>query len=364
VRDTLALLDSVQRLADSGRHAAIVELVGSLSNEEVEQSPTLALLLGIAQARLGRNSEGERWLEVAVERSRLRGDRTIQPRALNVSGAMALAVGRIEDATACFTRALAEAARANDRATIGRASNNIGIIANLRGQHGRAIGSYTTAMAAFQQVGNRDGVGMALHNLAITYRDQGDLTQALETANQAVEEAVAAGDQALMALALGGRAEIRLEAGDTLLARKETEQALARHREVQDVVGEAEDLRVLGRVLEASGEEDEAVGVLENVIARAEELRRPLLAALAERDLARLQHRRGLNGEAGDLARRARARFQQMGAEREVWKLDDLISRLSGRTGGRADRRADPPPNGPVRRSLGGSPGAPSAPPG
>lgn len=322
-------LNTVQKLAETGRHAAVVDYLGALAPEEVTKSPTLALLFGIAHARLGQDDVGKRWVAVALERSRERGDRMVEARALNVSGAIAFEAGRIDEAAQYFTRALAEAERDGDRATVGRCSNNLGIIANLRGDYGRAVGSYTMALAAFQQAGLGTGVAETLHNLAITYRDQGDLSKALESADQAVHEATEAGDLALVAGTQGGRAEIRVLAGDAGVARREIEHALATHRQVGDVVGEAEDLRVLGCVLTELGEVSEAEPTLRNVIDRAEALGRPLLAALAERDLARLLHRLERTSEARELVRRARVRFKQLGAEAEVRHLDQLTAVLA-----------------------------------
>ncbi len=337
-RASLTTLKTVQQLAEGGRHSAVVDFLGGLPTEEVAKSPTLALLFGSACARLGRDELAQKWVAVALARARERGDRPVEARALNLSGAVAFDMGRIDEAAHYFTRALAEAEREDDPATVGRCSNNLGIIANLRGDHGRAVGSYTMALAAFQQAGLRAGVAETLHNLAITYRDQGDLEKALQTADRAVHEATEAGDLRLVAWTQGGRAEIRLLAGQAALARREVEHAIGTHREVGDIVGEAYDLRVLGCVLAALGNEGEAEGTLRDVVERAEAFGRPLLAALAERDLARLYLTKlGREAEASDLARRARTRFIQLGAEAEVRSLDQLMATLpSQRRGGPA----------------------------
>jgi tetratricopeptide (TPR) repeat protein len=255
----------------------------------------------------------------------------LEARALNLSGAVAFDMGRIDEAARYFTQALAEAEQEDDPATVGRCSNNLGIIASLRGDHGRAVGSYTMALAAFRQAGLHAGAAETLHNLAIAYRDQGNLEGALQTADQAVHEASEAGDLRLVALTQGGRAEIRLLAGDAAVAQREAEHAVATHREVGDIVGEAEDLRVLGCALAALGNEGEADRTLRLVIDRAEAFGRPLLAARAERDLARLFLTRvGREEEASDLARRARARFIRLGADAEVRSLDQLTATLPG----------------------------------
>jgi tetratricopeptide (TPR) repeat protein len=323
------MLNRVQKLADSGRDAAVVAELGALPVHELGQSPTLGLLFGIAQARLGRSSSGKQWVATALETAQARGDSTVAARALNVSGAIAFEEGQVDEAVGYFTRGLAEAERLGDRATVGRCSNNLGIIANLRGLYGRAIGSYTMALAAFQQAARRAGVAETLHNLAITYRDQRNLAKATETEERAADEANAAGDLSLVGLIHCGRAKIRLRAGDADLARVEVNRALATHREVGDVVGEAEDLRTLAGALELLGQPAQAEFMLRDVIGRAERLNRPLLAARAERDLARLLLRRKQTpGAARDLALRARSRFNGLGAVVEVRRLDGLLSEI------------------------------------
>ncbi len=166
-----------------------------------------------------------------------------------------------------------------------------------------------------------------LHNLAITYRDQGELAKALETANAAVEEAEAAGNLRLAAATRGGRAEIRLLLGEVAVAHREIRRVLEAERELGDVVDEAEDLRVLAGILAAMDETEEAERILTDVVQRAVDHGRPLLAAQAERDLARLLCRSGRADESRELARKARVRFKQLGAEAEVKKLDEFLAK-------------------------------------
>jgi tetratricopeptide (TPR) repeat protein len=323
-RQPLNQLNQARYYSDTGQHAALLKFLSGCSQEELEASPTLALVYGIAHARLGRHGEGERWIEVASRRARERGDRAVEARALNVLGAIALESGRIEQASAHLMRALTEARRDGDHTTVGRASNNLGIVANMQGDYGRAVGSFTVSLAAFEQAGSRRGIAEARHNMARSYREQGGLARALEAADEAVREADASGDLALSAQTRAGRAEIRVCAGDTAVGLREIGQALQRHRDLGDVVGEAEDLRVLALALANAPGPDEAEPVLHMVITKAEEQGRPFLAAEARRDLARLLLVLERRPEARDAALAARATFSRMGAVAEVRKLDEL----------------------------------------
>src|SRR5712692_4120959 len=218
------VIEKARRLAAAGLHAEVVEYLGARKGGELEESPSLALLYGTAQARLGRHEEGLRWLDLALEEARKRDDQAVECHALNARGAIALVSGRIDEAADYFTQALLVASRDGDLATTGRSSNNLGIISNLRGRHAEAIGSWEIAVAAFERAGVPQGVAECHHNLAITYREQGALDRALAEADRAVTVAEAAADTTLRALTLRGRVEIRIVRGELELARRELEQ--------------------------------------------------------------------------------------------------------------------------------------------
>jgi hypothetical protein len=114
--------------------------------------------------------------------------------------------------------------------------------------------------------------------------------------------------------------------GDAQFARREIERVLETRRELGDVIQEAEDLRVLAGALAAMEQTADAARMLCDVIERAEEHGRPLLAAQAERDLAWLLHRAGRPSESTEAARKARVRFNQLRAEAEAKKLEELLT--------------------------------------
>jgi tetratricopeptide (TPR) repeat protein len=321
-------LHEAQGLADRGRYADLLAYLSERSTEELEQSPTLAVLCGIAHARLGRLEVGHQWAMVALSRARVLGDRPLELRALNVCGAIALERGGLHEATHFFARAQEQDLDDSDLVTLGRCANNLGIIANLQGDYGRAVGAYTRAIAAYEQAHYGPGQAESHHNLGITYREMGSLDQALQAAGTAVREADRLGDRRLKAQALAGRAEIRLARKEPELARREAERALSMHRELKDPVLEAEDLRILGGALAALGETAEAEAMLRDVIARAIQHARPLLVAITQRDLAQVHARLERSNLALELARNARATFDRLRADQELRKLDAFVAEL------------------------------------
>lgn len=323
---SLGILTEAQRLAEKGHYQGLLEYLAPHEDDALERSPTLALLYGSAHARLGQDSRAVGWSEIALQLARDKGDRGIEARALNLLGAIALESGRLEEAATYFMRSLAVAEHSEDHATVGRCSNNLGIVSDQQGDYAKAVSWYRLALAAYQQAGLERGIVETHHNLAMTYLAEADYERALEEADRAVREADNLGDAALFALTLSGRAEIRVYDGDAAFARGEVERALFTHREIGDVVGEAQDLRILAMALEGVGEVAESESLLRDVISRAETLGRPHLAATAGRELAHLLLRTGRPGEARDAALAAKARFEQLGALAEASKLEQLVT--------------------------------------
>src|SRR5881397_1585391 len=192
-------------LAAAGHHAAVVEFLGARDQSELAE-PTLALLYGIAQARLGRHEQGLQWIDQALAAARQRREHGVERHALSARGAFALVNGHLTEAADFCTQALMAASRDGDHATTGRASNNLGIISHLRGRHAEAISSWEIAAAAFHRAGMQTGVADCQHNLANAYREQRALDKALATADHAVAAAEATRDETLYAMTLRGRA--------------------------------------------------------------------------------------------------------------------------------------------------------------
>src|SRR2546423_11174460 len=280
------VVDTAQQLAAAGHHAEVVAYLGARGRSELEDSPSLALLYGTAQARLGRHEEGSRWLDRALDQARQRRDDAVERRALNARGAAAFVSGRIDEAADYFTQALMRASRDGDFAMTGRCSNNLGIISTLRGRYAEAIGSWQVGGAAFEGAGAGQGVAECYHNLAITYRLQAMPDRALAEADRAVGAAGAAGDETLRALAVRGRAEIQVLCGDLAQAQRDLDRAGAIRRNLADPVGEAEALRIAAAMRVAAGDVAAAEAALRDVISRAEQHERPQLLAEATRDLA------------------------------------------------------------------------------
>src|SRR3989442_9523554 len=309
-------------LAAAGHHAAVVEFLGACDQSELAD-PTLALLYGIALARLGRHEQGLQWIDQALAAARQRREHGVERHALNWRGGIALVSGNLPEAADFSPQALMAGSRDGDHATTGRASNNLGIISHLRGRHAEAISSWEIAAAAFHRAGLQSGVADCHHNLANAYREQGALDKALATADQAVAGAEATRDETLYAMTLRGRAEIRAVRSQPELARRDLDRIRVIRTQMPDPVAEAEDLRIQALVLTVENQLPRAEKALREVIGRAELHARRLLQGEATRDLALVLRRTGRTAEAQAAAQAAKGIFARMGAESEIRKLAD-----------------------------------------
>jgi len=320
VLEASPVVAKARALAAAGHHAAVVEFLGAREQSELED-PTLALLYGIAQARLGRHEQGLQWIDRALNQARQLREHGVERHALNARGAIALVSGNLTEAADFCTQALMAASRDGDHAITGRASNNLGIISHLRGRHAEAISSWEIAAAAFHRAGMQTGVADCQHNLANAYREQNAFDKALATADQAVAAAEATGDEALYAMTLRGRAEIRAVRSEPELARRDLDRIRVIRGELPDPVAEAEDLRIQALVLAAENHLPRAEKALREVIGRAELHERLLLQGEATRDLALVLQRTDRAGEAQAAAQAAKGIFARIGAESEIRKL-------------------------------------------
>src|SRR3989442_14228239 len=107
-------------LAAAGHHAAVVEFLGACDQSELAD-PTLALLYGIAQARLGRHEQGLQWIDQALAAARQRREHGVERHALNARGAIALVSGNLTETAGFCTPALVAPSPDGDYPTTGPA---------------------------------------------------------------------------------------------------------------------------------------------------------------------------------------------------------------------------------------------------
>src|SRR3989442_14768199 len=120
------VVERARELAAAGHHAEVIEYLGAQKRSDLADSPTLALLYGTAQARLGCHDEGLRWLDLALEEARRREEPAGEGQGLNGRGGVAVGRGRVDEGGGQFNKAPSNPRREGGIALTGRCSEKLG----------------------------------------------------------------------------------------------------------------------------------------------------------------------------------------------------------------------------------------------
>src|SRR2546430_16923809 len=120
------VVERARELAAAGHHAEVIEYLGAQKRSDLADSPTLALLYGTAQARLGCHDEGLRWLDLALEEARRREEPAVEGEGLHSGGAIAVGRGRVDEGGGYFPQAPQYPRRGGGIALSGRRVHKFG----------------------------------------------------------------------------------------------------------------------------------------------------------------------------------------------------------------------------------------------
>lgn len=284
--------------------------------------PAAAILVAEAELRQGDFAAARDRLEALAASLDAPASRRALIKAKNMLGVAYCELGALDLAEAQFDRALDLAARHGDHLTVARATNNLGIIANQRGRHEAALALYRIAVPAFQRLGFARGLGETHHNLAITLRDLGQLDEADRQERRAITFAEESDSGRLLAMARAGRAEISLRQGEPAVAAAGARLAAAEYAKLDDPVGQADALRLVGLAAVAIRSFDEARHATARALDLASRHGSPLIEAETLGARARLWLALGDPLAAEQDVTEARAIFDRLGVTAEREALD------------------------------------------
>ena len=181
----------------------------------------------------GHLSEGRRWLERALARSK---DAPVAVRAqlLAWTGSMAWGQGDHAHAAKLHRAALPLQRQLGDQHAIAFSFTNLGNIAMEQGRYAEATACHEEALALQRAVGHTDGVAGSLHNLGEVALAEGDL----ERAAAFIEEGLALhrGEQStwMVGVSLVSLGTVRRQQGDLALAAAHYREGLALTRETNN----------------------------------------------------------------------------------------------------------------------------------
>ncbi len=320
-------LTAVEALAARGAWAEVRTILAG-AQPAVAANAELSAFYAEALLRLGLPRETFEWLQPRVHGFARSANVAAWLRTVNLAGAAAFELGRIDDAEALFQTALEHANRSADYLTGGRALNNLALVASTRGDWGAAMNYYTLAMPAYERTASVRGMAECSHNIAATLLESGDVERAEEWERRAMELAQETGNERLRGFALNGRAEITLRKRDYALAIVIGQQAALAFRALHDRSSEAHALRLIGQAQHGQGALQLAIATLSTATALATES--AVLRVLAECLLARA--RVSLDLQRIEDARRdledALHHFTELGASAKQLEVTKALSGL------------------------------------
>ncbi len=244
-------------------------------------------------------------------------------------GAAHFELGDLAKAEAAFEEARQGATAAEDHLIVARATNNLGMLANVQGRHATALAHYRLAIPAFQRLGRPDGLAGTYHNMAITLRDLGQIEEADRHERRAVAFATEAKNERLIAMARTGRAELSLLRSEPEVAAAGARHAANAYRVLEDPVGEADALRLLGTAESRMGAQEQARTTISRALALADRHGSALIKAETLRARAELFVALGALANAQDDVTAAENLFRVLGARAELADLQQWWSSVA-----------------------------------
>lgn len=326
--DVAELRVELERLASERRWGRIRDRVAGLDDAALVAEPKIAYQVAQALAHLGHMERALNLVAAAEAEFRARHDQVNLLAALNLTGAVQFELGDLEGAEERFSELLELAGERGDDEMSGRATNNLGAIASLRGEHERALSLFRLSIPAYQKVGFLAGLAQSAHNLGIVYRDLGYWREADSYYKRALRRARQIDDDRLAAMARVGRAEISHRRGDRDYASAEAQRALETFIRVEDELGRADALKLLGSIAAERDEFSEAGRHFDDALTLAREHANLLLEAEILEERAELHARTGRSALARADLEVAAAAYRRIGAGKRQEQAERRLERI------------------------------------
>ncbi len=265
--------------------------------------------------------------ERARELARVAGNRDLEARAHNGTGAVHYARGEYAQAQASYRVAMDLTEEPDLR---GRFLLNLGVLANIQGDLASAAQSYSRACAVFREHGDRASEALALHNLGMLHADREEWDEADDAYRRALTLFEEQGNRPLIASVLVNRCEVLIARRALADAVHQCQLASAVYAEIGDECGRGEAQRWQGRALRERGDLAAAERCLTDAVHVAVRHRVKLLEAEASRELAAVKRAANEPAAATRWAKRALAIFRELGATREIAEMEAVESRENG----------------------------------
>jgi tetratricopeptide (TPR) repeat protein len=220
------------------------------------------------------------------------------------------------------------AEKANDLDLVATIHNNRGALANVQGHWEKALACYEESLPLFEKTGNARALSNAYLNMAITYADNGNWSKAGHYYDRSSQIAREIGDAHLQATVKLNRVELFLAIADLPLAEAMCRQALKTYIGLEDHLGEADALKMLGVIHTRRKEWPQAKTCFAKSIQLSDEYHSPLSRAEALFEYGCMLSRKGSKKEEGKQLRTAADLFKTLKAEKEIEKTNNELRKI------------------------------------
>jgi len=324
-----------ERLGDAAHAYEAYEHALRLAREVKDDTLAAGCLrrMGRVMTRMARwDAAAEHFAESQRIQRRIR-DRKGTAETLCDVGSLHYQKGDLDEAQKSYGKALELAEDLEHTALIINLRNNLGIVANVRGDVDTAIAHYQSCIPLAEQAGLEPLLAQAWHNLGMAYADRYQWKEAGDCYEKAMRLARKHSIANILGAVHLNRAEMYEELGDIDMAAVACGRALSIFAASQNVLGEAEVYRVLGKIFSRRNDPITSMEMFNLSLDMVKEVGAPLETAETYLAMGLAYERMDYLDDAIRAVEAALPYFEQVQARADREAAEEHLARLKGRSG-------------------------------
>jgi tetratricopeptide (TPR) repeat protein len=246
----------------------------------------------------------------------------------NALGTLCFEQGNLEEASSYFDKAMELAEKANDLDLVATIYNNRGALATVQGEWEKALACYEESLPCFEKIGNTKALANTYINMGMTHADNGNWSKAGHYYDRSNQLAREIGDTHLQAMVKLNRVEMYLAIKDLPMAEVLCQQALQTYISLEDHLGEADSLKMMGAIHARREEWPQAKSCFAKSIQLSRKYHSPLSQAEAHYEYGCMLIQKGSKKEAKKQLQAAADLFKVLKAEKEIEKTGKELRKI------------------------------------
>ena len=224
-----------------------------------------------------------------------------------------------------------EVAKKHDdcKRVVSAAHNSLGIIASIQADWDAALNNFEEAITIYEELDLPREAARVFINLAMVYVDAGELEAAGSCYAEAIELLEKEGDLVALSKVYVNRAEFYLMVSNVDTAELYANKALAIFNKINDAIGIADVYKLYGRIHHHWKKWKAAIKAFTQSIAGYQSSQNPLGEAEGCYEFGRMYLDAQNLSQAGYFLKRSRTLYENLGATKEVERVDAELSRIA-----------------------------------